>query len=150
MRAPGLRVGAWNLAMKLGSSRRLEEDDVPDITVDTWLYGELARYGGRADKGSYANLQIRLPAEPTVNSLLAHLNMPTEARGITFVNGQLSAMPGLQPDLGHVLCDGDRVAFFDPRSMWPFQYRHGVPMVCEMADAMQASEDHGLHHTYKA
>jgi hypothetical protein len=34
--------------------------------------------------------------------------------------------------------------------MWPFQYRHGVLMVGEMADAMQASQDHGLHHTYKA
>ena len=121
-----------------------------DITVDTWLYGDLARYGGRAAKGSYANVQARLQAGYTVNDLLAYLTMPTEARGITFINGQLSAMPGLQPDLSHVLCDGDRVAFFDPRSMWPFQYRHGVPMVGEMADAMQASQDHGLRHTYKA
>jgi hypothetical protein len=128
----------------------LEEDSVSDITVDTWLYGELARYGGEAVKGSYANLQVRLQAGNTVNDLLAYLNMPTEVRGITFINGQLSAMPGLQPDLSHVLRDGDRVAFFDPRSMWPFQYRHGVSMVGEMADAMQAREDHGLHHTYKA
>jgi hypothetical protein len=58
-------------------------------------------------------------------------------------------MPGLQPDLGHTLCDGDRVAFFDPRSMWPFQYRHGVPMIGEMSSAMQVSKDSGLHHTYK-
>jgi hypothetical protein len=122
---------------------------VSDITVDTWLYGDLARYGGRTAKGSYANVQVRLQAGCTVNDLLASLTMPTEARGITFINGQLSAMPGLQPDLGHLLCDGDRVAFFDPRSMWPFQYRHGVAMVGEMADAMQASEDHGLRHTYK-
>lgn len=123
---------------------------MPDITVDTWLYGELARFGGQADKGSHANLPVRLQAECTVNDLLAYLNMPTEARGITFINGQLSAMSGLQPDLGHVLCDGDRVAFFDPRSMWPFQYRHGVSMVDEMADALQASPDQGLHHTYEA
>jgi hypothetical protein len=122
---------------------------VSDIIVDTWLYGDLARYGGEADRGSYANLQMRLQVGSTVSDLLAHLNMPTEARGITFINGQLSAMPGLQPDLGHVLSDGDRAAFFDPRSMWPFQYRHGVPMVGEMADAMQASKDQGLHHAYK-
>jgi sulfur carrier protein ThiS len=122
---------------------------VADITVDTWLYGELAHYGGQADKGSYANPQVRLPEGSTVSDLLAHLNMPTEARGITFINGQLSAMPGLQPDLSHVLCDGDRVAFFDPRSMWPFQYRHGVAMIGEMAEAMQASKDQGLHHGYK-
>jgi len=122
---------------------------VSDITVDTWLYGELARYGGQADKGSYANLQVCLPEGSTVSDLLAHLNMPTEARGITFINGQLSAMPGLQPDLGHVLSDHDRAAFFDPRSMWPFQYRQGIPMIGEMSNAMQASKDSGLHHTYK-
>jgi len=149
MRAPGLRIGVWNLAMKSASSRRLEEDRVSDITVETWLYGELARYGGQADKGSYANLQVRLPAGRTVSDLLAYLNMPTEARGITFINGQLSAMPGLQPDLSHVLCDGDRIAFFHLQSMWPFQYRHGVAMIGEMAEAMRASKDQGLHHIYK-
>ena len=95
-----------------------------DITVDTWLYGELARYGGHADKGSYANLQARLQAGCTVNDLLSYLNMPTGARGITFINGQLSAMPGLQPDLGHVLCDGDRVAFFHLQAMWPLSLIH--------------------------
>ena len=119
-----------------------------DIVVDTWLYGKLARYGGQADKGSYANLQVRLLEGSTVKDLLSHLNMPTEARGITFINGDLSAMPGLQPDLGHVLSDGDRVAFFHLQSMWPFQYRHGVGVIPEMADAMQATKDHGLHHTY--
>jgi len=122
---------------------------VSDITVDTWLYGELARYGGQADKGSHANLQVRLPEGSAVKDLLSRLNMPTEARGVTFINGDLSAMPGLQPDLGHVLCDGDRVAFFHLQSMWPFQYRHGVAMIGEMADALQTSKDQGLHHTYK-
>jgi len=123
---------------------------VSDITVDTWLYGELARYGGQADKGSYANLAVRLPEKSTMRDLLSHLNMPTEARGISFINGQLSAMPGLQPDLGHVLRDGDRVALFHLVSMWPFQYRHGVAMVSEMADAMSSSKDQGLHHTYRS
>jgi len=122
---------------------------VSDITVDTWLYGELARYAGQADKGSYANLAVRLPEKSTMRDLLSHLNMPTEARGISFINGQLSAMPGLQPDLGHVLHDGDRVALFHLVSMWPFQYRHGVAMVSEMADAMSSSKDQGLHHTYQ-
>jgi len=123
---------------------------VSEIALDVWLYGELARYGGPADRRSFANVPARLPAGSTVSGLLAFLKIPSEARGITFINGQLSAMPGLQPDIGHVLGDGDRVAFFDPRSMWPFQYRNGVPMAGEMADAMQASQDHGLHHTYKA
>ena len=120
-----------------------------DILVDTWLYGELAHYGGPADKGSYANLQVRLPEGSTVKDLLSHLNMPTEVRGITFINGDLSAMPGLQPDLGHALRDGDRVALFHLKSMWPFQYRHGVAMISEMSDAMLSSKDQGLHHAYK-
>ena len=121
-----------------------------DITVDTWLYGELARYGGQADKGSYSNVRVRLPEGSAMRDLLSHLSLPTEARGISFINGQLSAMPGLQPDLGHVLHDGDRVALFHLVSMWPFQYRHGVAMVSEMADAMSASKDQGLHHTYQS
>ena len=121
-----------------------------EMVIDTWLYGELSRFGGEANRRSYANPRVRLPEGSTMRDLLAHLNMPTEERSITFINGDLSAMPGLQPDLDHVLCNGDRVAFFDPRSMWPFQYRHGVAMIGEMAEAMHASKDHGLHHTYEA
>ncbi len=68
---------------------------------------------------------------------------------ITFINGELSAMPGLQPDLDHGLQNGDRVAFFHLNSMWPFQYRSGVPMVDEMSEAMRAGKDQGLHHAYK-
>jgi hypothetical protein len=33
--------------------------------------------------------------------------------------------------------------------MWPFQYRHGALLTDEMAGAMDAQKDHGLHHTYK-
>jgi hypothetical protein len=33
--------------------------------------------------------------------------------------------------------------------MWPFQYRHGVPMIGEMYAALQADEDQGLHHSYE-
>jgi len=120
-----------------------------EIAVDVWLYGTLARYGGDADQGGFANFQVRLPEDSTMADLLAFLGMATEERGITFINGQLSAMPGLQRDLGHILRDGDRVGIFHPKSMWPFQYRHGAAMVDEMARAMAAEEDHGLHHTYR-
>ena len=75
--------------------------------------------------------------------LLAQLALPTEERGITFINGDLSAMPGLQPDLGHVLAAGDRVALFHQKSMWPFQYRHDVAMVSEMQSAVEQREDQG-------
>ncbi len=119
-----------------------------DIQVDVWLYGDLARYGRDGRQGSYANLMVCLPQDSTVRDLLAFLQMPSEQRGITFINGELSAMPGLQLDLSHILHDGDRAAFFDHLSMWPFQYRHGVPMVSEMAGAMKNSPDKSVRHSY--
>jgi sulfur-carrier protein len=118
------------------------------IVIDVWLYGDLARFAGPADQGSFANLKVDLPENNTLADLLAHLEIPSEARGITFINGQLSAMPGLQPDLGHALQDGDRVAFFHLRSMWPFQYRFGIPAIDEMTQAMQSGEDQGIRHSY--
>ena len=120
-----------------------------DIVVDIWLYGKLARYGGQADKGSHANPKVSLPEGSTMRDLLEHLHMPTEERGITFINGDLSAMPNMQPDLDNVLRDNDRVAFFHLQSMWPFQYRHGISMAKEMSEAMHVSDNQGIHHTYK-
>lgn len=119
-----------------------------EIHIDVWLYGELARFGGATPGNAFANPQITLPAGSRLRDLLAALNMRSEERGITFINGDLSAMPGLQPDLDHPLQDGDRVAFFHLRSMWPFQYRHGIAMAPEMQEAMLSSEDLGLHHAY--
>jgi len=130
-------------------SRSLEEAEMPNMVVDLWLYGSLAYYGGKGKQGSFANIQVSLPDGSTIADLLARIRMSTEERGITFINGQLSAMPGLQPDLGHILHDGDRVAFFDLKSMWPFQYRHGAAMTEEMARATGSKKDRGLHHTYK-
>jgi hypothetical protein len=121
---------------------------VAGIALDVWLYGALACYGGGKEQGSFANIQVRLPEGSTMADLLAHLRMPTEERGITFINGRLSAMPGLQPDLGHMLRDGDRVGLFDLKSMWPFQYRHGAMLTDEMARAMDGEKDHGLRHMY--
>jgi len=119
------------------------------IALDVWLYGVLASYGNKTEKKSFANLKIDLPEGSAIADLLARLGIPTEERGITFINGQLSALPGLQPDLGHILCDGDRIGLFDLKSMWPFQYRHGAMMTDEMARAMNAEREQGLHHTYR-
>jgi sulfur carrier protein ThiS len=120
-----------------------------DMTVDVWLYGTLACHGGEARRSSFANVKMSLPERTTLADLLERLKMPTKERGITFINGQLSAMPGLQPDLGHILKNGDRVAFFDLKSMWPFQYRHGAALTEEMASAMAAQKDDTLHTTYE-
>jgi hypothetical protein len=120
-----------------------------DISIDLFLYGELARYAVPAGGSGYSNTKRALKGHATIRDLLTSLGMPTEKRGVTFINGQLSAMPGVQPDLEHVLADNDRVAFFDLRSMWPFQYRHGAPMVDEMARALSADND-GPHHSYQS
>jgi hypothetical protein len=109
---------------------------VETITVDLWLYGPLARYGGEAARRAHANLKLELPAGSRLREILDRLALPAEERGITFINGDLSAMPGLQPDLDHVLIDGDRVAFFHLKSMWPSQYRHGAGVTPEMSRAM--------------
>lgn len=120
------------------------------IQIDTWLYGkELAIYGGEGRQGSFANVRINLPEGSSMADLLAYLCMPTEKRGITFINGELSAMVGIQADLGHVLRDGDRVSLFHLNAMWPFQYRLGAAMTDEMHDAMLKSKDQGLHHSYE-
>jgi hypothetical protein len=117
------------------------------MRIDVRLYGPLARYGG-SDRNTAANLDLELDEGATLRDLLAQLEMPTEARGITFINGNLSAMPGLQPDLDHVLADGDRVACFHEKSMWPFQYRHDVAALDAFKAAMNEREDRGLRSRY--
>ena len=97
-----------------------------EINIDVWLYGSLARYGPDSRGKSYANLKVRIPVGGTMEDLLKSLALPSGERGITFVNGKLTAMPGLQPDLDQHLAENDRVAFFHLQSMWPFQYRDGV------------------------
>jgi hypothetical protein len=110
------------------------------IKLDVWLYGNLSKYGGDGGKKSYANPQVELPVGSRVVDLLNHLSLPTEERGITFINGDLSAMPGLQPDLEQELKDGDRVAFFHLQSMWPAQYRHGVELAPGMSDEIEGGK----------
>lgn len=107
------------------------------ITLEVWLYGPLAGYAGDPNNRIAAQVNLELPVGSTVRQALDRLSLPTEERGITFINGNLSAMPGVQPDLDHVLQNGDRVSFFHLKSMWPFQYRHGVAMTPEFADATE-------------
>lgn len=124
-------------------------DPMKNITIDVWLYGGLARYGGKTSQGSHAHVQLELPTGATLGDVLRELGMNTEERGITFINGKLSAMPGIQRDLNHVLENGDRLAFFHLQSMWPFQYRHGITLTEEMHEEIEKRQNQSLHHTYK-
>jgi hypothetical protein len=125
----------------------LGEDKLNQIKLEIHLYGALAFYA-KSDIPGCASLSINLPEQSTIKDLLVNLKIPTEERGITFVNGVLSALPGLQPDLEYVLHDKDRVAFFDLKSMWPFQYRQGVKTLEELSKEMGSDDGKGLRHTY--
>ena len=118
------------------------------ITVDVRLYGSLSRYGANSGQAGYAIAQVSLSEGGTVADLLTALGMSTGERGVTFINGRLSAMPGLQPDLNYVLNEGDRVGLFDLKSMWPFQYRDGAAMIQPMEEATAPQKTAGMHHRY--
>jgi hypothetical protein len=108
----------------------------------------VARYAGEASQGSYAQLAVEMPAESTLGELVNRLGIPAEERGITFVNGSLAALPGLDVDLGTVLHDGDRVGISHNKAMWPFQYRFGAQLTPELQESFRRREDRGIHHTY--
>lgn len=117
------------------------------IALDVWLYGPLARYGGDKSQGSHAHLQLEMPLGTRMSNLLDLLAMPLEEKGITFVNAQLTDMPGLAADLDMELRHGDRIGFFHQQSMWPFQYRFGASLSSGLKDAMQSHPKGGLRHS---
>jgi putative ubiquitin-RnfH superfamily antitoxin RatB of RatAB toxin-antitoxin module len=107
------------------------------ITLEVWLYGPLAQYAGELSQGSYAQLNLEMPQGAKVRDLLERLGIPQEEKGITFINAQLTDLPGLGADLDRELHDGDRVGFFHKVSAWPFQYRFGASTSPELMEAMQ-------------
>lgn len=118
------------------------------IHVEVWLYGPIARYAGEQSQGSHAQLHLDLPAGATMQDLLDLLKLPSEEKGITFINGSLAALPGLDTDRGVVLQDGDRVGISHRRSMWPFQYRFGASQTDEVRETFRDRKDRGVHHAY--
>ena len=118
------------------------------IQVELWLYGPMARYAGEQSNGSYAQLNLDLPADSTMRDLLERFSIPPEDRGITFINGKLAALPGLSADLEIVLNDGDRVGISHNKSMWPFQYRFGASQTEEVQETFRKRKDRGIHHAY--
>jgi molybdopterin converting factor small subunit len=120
---------------------------VTAVKLEVWVYGELTRFTGK--EGAYARFDLDIPEGTTIGGLLETIGVPTEERGLTFVNGAISAFPGLQPDLGHTLHDGDRVGIFPEVSMLPFHYREGAPVVEELADAIQEMGVKGIAHDFR-
>ncbi len=120
------------------------------MKIDVWLYGELRHYAKGENQIGFARVAPEVPESFRMRDLLDMLEMPSQARGITFVNGNLSALPGFQPDLEHVFVDGDRVALFDLLSMWPFQYRNGAAMTEAMRQAVADNPEQLLHHDHES
>ena len=118
------------------------------IQVEVWLYGPVAKYGGEQNRGSYAELHLEFPAGSTVQDLLDHLELPPEELGITFINGSLAALPGLDSGREVVLQDGDRVGITHRRSMWPYQYRYGASQTEDLKETFRERGDRGIHHAY--
>jgi len=118
------------------------------IHIELWLYGPLARYAGEQSQGSYAQLLLDLPAGSTMKDLLDRIGLPDDEKGITFVNGKLAALPGLDADRQVILKDGDRIGISHNKSMWPFQYRFGASQTKEIQETFRQRKDRGIHHAY--
>ena len=127
------------------------------MTIEVWLYGPIRRYADEVSEAvivdrtvgrAYAELHLKLPEGSSVQDLLNHLKLPDEEKGITFINGKLAAMPGVDADRGVELQDGDRVGVSHRRSMWPFQYRFGASMEDELQETFRRRRDRGIHHAY--
>lgn len=118
------------------------------IHIEVWLYGPIARYAGDQSQGSHAVLHLELPAGSTMQDLLRRLDLPREEKGITFINGKLADLPGLEADRDLPLEEGDRVGISHRRSMWPFQYRFGANLTSEIQESFRQRRDRGIHHAY--
>lgn len=120
------------------------------VNLEIWLYGPLAGYAGNESRGSHARLLRTVPQGTRMVDLLARLGIPLEEKGITFVNAQLTDMPGMAADLEMKLRDGDRIGIFHRRSMWPFQYRFGASLSDRLREAIRRREEGALCHSPQA
>jgi len=80
--------------------------------------------------------------------LLHLLGLPPAEKGLTLINGNLAALPGLDTDRGVVLKDGDRIGISHRKAMWPFQYRFGASLTPEVQEEFRGRTDRGVHHAY--
>ena len=127
------------------------------IVVEVWLYGPIRRYAEEVSENlivdrtvgtAHAELHLELPQGSTMQDLLDRLSLPSDEKGITFINGKLAAMPGVETDRSVELQDGDRVGISHRRSMWPFQYRFGASLEDGLQETFRQRKDRGIHHAY--
>lgn len=121
------------------------ESVVQMIHLEVWLYGSLSQYAREESRGSHAQLHLEMTEGARMRDLLERLGIPLEEKGITFINAQLTDLPGLAADLERELQNGDRIGLFHRRSMWPFQYRFGASTSPGLIEAMQ--QRGLLHHS---
>ena len=117
------------------------------IRVEVWLYGSLARYAPDGGKAGYAQVPMDVPVGTRMSDLLALFGLPLEEKGITFINGQLTDMPGLGADIDLELSQGDRIGIFHRQSMWPFQYRFGASMSSGLKEASSSRQEGVFFHS---
>lgn len=118
------------------------------LRLDVWLYGSLASLAQPENRsGGHAHLPMEMPDGTTMGELSDELGLTVEEKGITFINGQLADMPGMSADREIELKDGDRVAVFDRRSMWPFQYRHGVSISPQLSESLKSRDQGAICHS---
>jgi len=116
------------------------------IDIEVWLYGPLSAYAPSGRGPGHARFHLQAPDATRMRDLLSILKIPPDEKGITFVNGQLTDMPGLHADDELELHAGDRVGIFHTNSMWPFQYRFGASISPALQRAMLEQEGGALRH----
>ncbi len=118
-----------------------------DVHLTVMLYGPLAEYVEPGNRIG-AQLELTMPAGSTMKDLLEKIGLPNEKRSYTFLDGNLTSMPGLYVDLDLSLPDGGRVAFFHEKSMWPCQYRMDARYDEQLAKAMEQRGDGGIRQRF--
>jgi len=115
----------------------MEFPDKNTITINTSLYGPLAKYTG----GKYVSqIDVNLEAGSQIRDLLELLKIPNNEKSYLFINAVLCDMPGLAASLFEPLNDGDHVGIFSLQHMWPYQYRDGIRMSDNLQKTLQKRE----------
>lgn len=113
-------------------------------TINVTLYGDIAHYGS----GKHiAIMDLDLPEDAVIDTLLQEISLPSTERGYLFVNAVLYDAPGLYASRNELLQEGAHIGIFSIRHMWPYQYRDGIRMSDSLKAAMEESGP--MQNTYR-